>query len=178
MSAAEHTESAGGDGYFEDPAPGFSEQETQEIEVIDVPEVDVQWEEAGIRSKLRVVGMGLHELIGRSEKDWLMTRQDLDNIAPPLTRILNRHEPLRAVAAASDPIDLLIGTGFYTGRSIMQAAAAAADAREAREADEERQATAQEARIVRSTPGSNGTEPNDDDESEDPEWTRRRHQRR
>lgn len=85
---------------------------------------DVEWLEENIRGHLELFGEGLHGVFGRAEKDWLMTQKDLDRIGGPLTRILNRYDATRAIAAASDPIALAAGTGTYAVRSVLQARAA------------------------------------------------------
>lgn len=147
----------------------YFEQEEEPATVEAVPEVTIlpaepgpEWEEAGIRNKLRMLGGGLHVLVARGhETAWLMTQQDLDGIAPPLTRILNRHEITRGVAAASDPIDLLIATGIYTLRSVLQAAAAASEAKE-EELEGRQEAAAVEGHVVH----ANGSQP------EEAEWIR------
>lgn len=95
---------------------------------------EVRWEGDAIRQHLQWFGAGLHELVGRGDRDWLMTKADLDRIGPPLERILNRYDTTRAVAAASDPIALAGGTMIYAVRSVLQSAAAQAEAREAAEA--------------------------------------------
>lgn len=97
---------------------------------------EAKWEEEAVSEHLKMVGSGIHELWGKAEKDWEMTQRDLERIAPPLTRILNRYEPTARLAVASDPLLLGYGMTMYSYRSILQARAAVAAEREAAEAHE------------------------------------------
>jgi hypothetical protein len=45
------------------------------------------------------------------------TDEDLDRIAPPLTRILNRYDATRAAAVAGDEGLVIVGLGAYVGRN-------------------------------------------------------------
>jgi hypothetical protein len=65
-----------------------------------------------------------------------MSERDLERIAPPLTRILNRYEPTSRLAVASDPLLLGYGMTMYSYRSVLQARAAMAAQREAAEQPE------------------------------------------
>jgi hypothetical protein len=80
------------------------------------PDVD----EEQIRSALRNLGDGAHAVIGVGELDWCMTQTDLERIAPPLTRIVNRYPALAAAAGHSDELAVAIGTGLYTWRSLLE----------------------------------------------------------
>lgn len=100
-------------------------------------ELGPHWDEQAIRSHLEAVGLGLHELVGRAEADWQMTDGDLSRIAPPLTRMLNRHERTRALSGASDPMALTVGVGTYGLRSYLQTLRAVRAERAEREAEEE-----------------------------------------
>lgn len=81
------------------------------------------WQEEQLRDWLRSSGDAVHAAWGVGEHDWAMTRSDLDRIAPPLTRILNRYQPTRAVAAFSDPAAVALGFGLYGWRSTLERAA-------------------------------------------------------
>jgi hypothetical protein len=128
-----------------DPPPPPSEL-VAEAESLPTPLA--QWEEAAIRGYLTMVGDGAHELYawrfrsahgaGEAEQAWRMTEVDLDRIAPPLTRILNRYDAIRRVAPASDPIAVAVGTGMWAWRSALQSAAAARRAEESAQRPEER----------------------------------------
>lgn len=89
------------------------------------------WVEEGVREHLVMGGEMLHAFIGVSDEDWKMSERDLERMAPPLTRILNRHEALARAAAFSDPILFTWGAGLYSYRSVLQARAARMDAAEA-----------------------------------------------
>jgi hypothetical protein len=82
------------------------------------------WEPETVEQFLSGTGHGLHLLIGAGEKDWLMTRTDLDRIAPPLTRILNRYEPSLRASVYADPLLVAHGLGLYGWRSALQRQAA------------------------------------------------------
>lgn len=99
---------------------------------VDAPlEQLAEWEETAIRSLLGVKGRVLHAAAGAAEQDWLYTELDLDAIAPPLTRIANRYEPVRRYAGFSDPVMVFIGMAGYATRSLVEAR----QAREAAEGD-------------------------------------------
>jgi hypothetical protein len=82
------------------------------------------WEQESVEQFLSGTGHGLHLLIGAGEKDWLMTRTDLDRIAPPLTRILNRYEPSLRASVYADPLLVTHGVALYAWRSTLQRQAA------------------------------------------------------
>lgn len=90
-----------------------------------------QWEEEQIREWLRAAGELAHGAFGVGAHDWSMTKRDLERISPPLTRILNRYEPSRAVAAFSDPAAAAYGFGMYGWRSTVERMAILREAREA-----------------------------------------------
>jgi hypothetical protein len=75
------------------------------------------WEEDAVRSILTAQGNLVHGVAGVAEDDWIYLQHELDAIAPPLTRILNRVPALRAAAEAGDGIAVMIGLGGYTVRS-------------------------------------------------------------
>lgn len=78
------------------------------------------WEEAQVRDWLTNVGAVAHAGFGVGEHDWEFTKADLARIAPPATRILNRYQPTRVVAAYSDPAAVAIGFGLYGWRSTLE----------------------------------------------------------
>ncbi len=77
------------------------------------------WEEETVEQFLKGTGAGLHLLLGAGETDWYMTRTDLDRIAPPLTRILNRYEPSLRASEYADPLLVAHGFGLYGWRSVL-----------------------------------------------------------
>jgi hypothetical protein len=122
--------------FVSDPGPGWdpeaaaaaadavrAEHEEEEraggTEAFGFPEV----EEERVRQVLFVGGDSIHAAVGVGEYDWVMTQRDLDRIAPPLTRILNRYELTKAVAGYSDELALLMGFGLYSWRSVLELAA-------------------------------------------------------
>lgn len=113
--------------FIGDPGPAFdAEAAAAEPPPEPVPpagpsaEPDVQWEETVVRSILGIQGRFLHAGIGVSEQDWLHTDLDLAAIAPPLTRIFNRYEPIRRYAAHADPITVAVGVSGYATRSLLE----------------------------------------------------------
>jgi hypothetical protein len=78
----------------------------------------IEWEEETLEALLRLKGRGLHAAIGVAEEDWHYTEIDLAAIAPPLTRICNRYEPIQRLAKYSDPLTLTFALGAYGVRSL------------------------------------------------------------
>jgi hypothetical protein len=83
----------------------------------------VEWEEDTICALLTLQGRGMHAAIGVAEQDWRHTELDLAAIAPPLTRICNRYEPIAQLAKFSDPMTLAFALGAYGVRSLEERAA-------------------------------------------------------
>jgi hypothetical protein len=90
------------------------------------------WEQETVEQFLKGAGAGMHLMIGEGEKDWYMTETDLDRIAPPLTRILNRYEPTLRASEYADPLLVAHGLGLYGWRSVIQQRQAARRKQEAR----------------------------------------------
>lgn len=78
----------------------------------------IVWEEDTVEALLKLKGRGLHAALGVGEQDWLYTELDLAAIAPALTRICNRYEPIAQLAQHSDPLLLAFAFGGYGLRSI------------------------------------------------------------
>jgi hypothetical protein len=78
------------------------------------------WEEQQLRDLLRGLGDGAHAVAGVGDADWAFIEADLDRIAPPLTRIMNRVPVLQAAAEKSDPLAVGIGFGLYGWRSAIE----------------------------------------------------------
>lgn len=82
---------------------------------------DVRWEEAQVRTLLKIQGGALHLVLsGGHPQAWKYTADDLDDIAGPLTRIANRYPLTRAAAAAGDELALAAALGKYGVRSMVQ----------------------------------------------------------
>jgi len=111
----------------EPPAP--SEQERQQ-ELAALP----GWEQGTVEQFLKGTGAGVHMLVGVADSDWLLTEKDLERIAPPLTRILNRYEPAVRVSPYADPLLVAHGFGLYGWRSALERQRALRDARREAEA--------------------------------------------
>lgn len=154
--------SKGSSPYVADPGPGFDPEAQPPAELAaaaDVPEsseaFEVKWEEEQIRGWLLNVGGVGHQAFGIAEHDWEMTEQDLERIAPPLTRIANRYDVSRAAAAYSDPAAVAIGFGMYGWRSAVERVQAK---RAAEEAEQNATATA-EPRITPPAPAAAAPRP-------------------
>jgi hypothetical protein len=86
--------------YVEQPGPGIPELpagapagvvEDAQLLPVEVP----KWERETIEQLLRGTGAGVHWMWGVSERDWLMTKTDLERIAPPLPTLPVDGGPLR-----------------------------------------------------------------------------------
>ena len=84
----------------------------------------IEWQPETIEALLMLKGRGLHAAIGVAEADWHYTELDLAAIAPPLTRICNRYEPIAQLAKYSDPLTLAFALGAYGVRSLEERQAA------------------------------------------------------
>ena len=119
--------------YVEGPGPGIPEISSDrqlpppavagELVAPEVP----QWEQETIEKFLEGAGAGLHQLLGQGERDWKMTQADLDRIAPPLTRIVNRYEPTARLSPMADPLLVAHGVILYGWRSMLEAKRAERD---------------------------------------------------
>lgn len=121
--------------YVEEAGPGVvdlsrvppEEQTLAEGALVEPPQL---WEQETIEKFLQGTGVGLHMLAGVSERDWLMTKTDLERIAPPLTRIVNRYEPLARLSPYGDPLLVAHGFALYGWRSALERKRAMRDAQE------------------------------------------------
>lgn len=121
-SAASSTSDIGG-GLVGDPGPGFDPLEKlEQLPEVgpELPEVVPAVSEEQVRTGLLTFGDGVHAAVGVGEFDWVMTERDLARIAPPLARIVNRHEQLRVVAAHSDEAAVAVGAGLWAWRSLLE----------------------------------------------------------
>lgn len=116
-----------------DPGPGFDPAGAPEPELAPPAGLEpvAEWEEGTVRSILTAKGTVLHMAVGVGEEEWLYLQHELDAIAPPLTRILNRYPVTRAAAEGGDAIAVMIGLGGYVSRSYIERRAALADAEQA-----------------------------------------------
>lgn len=85
------------------------------------------WQQETIEQFLLGTGEGVHFLIGQGERDWQLSKKDLERIAPPLTRICNRWEPALRVSPAADPLLVAHGLALYAWRSVLEAQRAKRD---------------------------------------------------
>lgn len=92
------------------------EREAAAGPLFELPEIP----EDKVRSVLFVGGDGLHAIAGVGEYDWVMTQRDLERIAPPLTRILNRYDAAKVAAGYSDELSVVVGFGLYGWRSMLE----------------------------------------------------------
>jgi hypothetical protein len=111
--------------YVEQAGPGIPDlgplPEGDELEGQPQPlDPNLGWEQETVEQFLRGTGAGLHLLIGKGEKAFLMTMEDLGRIGPPLTRILNRYEPTLRASVYADPLLVAHGLGLYGWRSAIQ----------------------------------------------------------
>lgn len=108
-------------------APGLEDPAAAELEALE------GWREDTVRSLLVTQGNVTHALLKVGPEDtetWKQTEEDLNAIAPPMTRLLNRYDVTRAAAAAGDEIALgaalaAYGARNYTRRRRLLAAIAA-----------------------------------------------------
>lgn len=141
-----------GDVFVADPGPAFQpgdapEPEQPAAELHALPEPAPEWMEDTVRGLLSTKGELLHALVGVADEDWRYTEVDLQAIAPPLTRILNRYPATAAAAAFGDPMLLAVAMSAYGIRS-------------ARERSEMLQAIAEEPdQPITGVPAPAGTEP-------------------
>ncbi len=89
------------------------------------PAEPLEWTPERAEAIVRAGGFLLHTADGLSrepggEELWRATEADLQAIAPPLARILNRYEPARRLAGVSDETELAIGLMGYTRRNLAE----------------------------------------------------------
>jgi hypothetical protein len=86
------------------------------------------WSEEHFHTILTGFGSGMHILLGQTNEDWLMTAEDLERIAPPMTRMANRWEPALKASTYADPFLVAYGLTLYVWRSMLERARAIRDA--------------------------------------------------
>lgn len=130
--------------YTASAGPGFDERQTPPEapteEAQGIGAFAAEWEQEQVSDWLKNTGALMHAGFGVGEHDWEMTRADLERIAPPATRILNRYQFTKAIAAYSDPAAVAIGTGLWGWRSTLERIAVLQAAREAEEGAQPAQA--------------------------------------
>jgi hypothetical protein len=103
--------------FVADAGPDFDPRRAPEAPKVEEPELPVEeWDEQRIRELLTIQGQVTHAALRVGAQDtetWVHTARDLDTIAPPLTRILNRYDITRAAAAAGDEILLVTAVTRY-----------------------------------------------------------------
>lgn len=124
-AAASFAGSSTNSPYVAGPGPGFDSSippppPPQAGEEPELSAFALGWEESQVHDWLLNAGDLAHAGFGIGESDWAMTKADLERIAPPMTRILNRFEPSRAIAAYSDPAAVAMGFGMYGWRSALE----------------------------------------------------------
>ncbi len=77
------------------------------------------WNPQQIDAALKGFGAGVHMLIGQTERDWLMTKEDLERMTPPLVSMLNRWEPSLKLSPLADPILFTYGAVLYVWRNAL-----------------------------------------------------------
>lgn len=109
--------------YVEETGPGIPELPEPTVEQPlegEPPEPPQLWEQDTIEDLLEGLGSGLHLMLGKGPDDWEMTEVDLARIAPPLTRIANRYEPVARLAPMADPILVARGFALYGWREAIR----------------------------------------------------------
>jgi hypothetical protein len=150
--------------YIEERGPGIPELPSDvQLGGAPAPEpvapVYPGWEEQTVEQFLLGFGAGVHMLIGQAESDWLMTRKDLERIAPPMTRIANRWEPALRLSPYADPLLVAHGMALYGWRSALERARALRDRQEQAEASPR----ARYERAPEGSPEEPGEQPVDED---------------
>jgi hypothetical protein len=125
---APFVETARGNG--ESPDETGAETELPPVLPVDGPLLEVA--EDQIRDLLRAQGSVLHGAVAieKGSDEWLWLEHELDAIAGPLTRIVNRYDVLRRAAAHGDYLTIAVAAGGYAQRSLSdrgQAQAASAE---------------------------------------------------
>lgn len=135
-ASAPDSRTSEGAGFIADGGPTFDPERAAEqlppppLEATVLPP-PVEWKEDTIEALLNLKGRAVHSLIGVADEDWRYTQLDLAAIAPPLTRICNRYEPVQQLAKHADPLLVLMALGGYSVRSLEERRAVFAELAEA-----------------------------------------------
>lgn len=100
-------------------APG---ERSELIELEEPPQVD----ESVVRGLLKGIGGALGHVVGDDDvaDHWRFTERELDDLTPPLTRIVNRNSRLRRAVIKGDTLTVAIVLAGYAGRNVDLARAA------------------------------------------------------
>lgn len=122
-------------------APG----ERSELVELDEP---AHVDESVVRGLLKGIGGALGHVVGDEDvgDHWRFTERELDDLTPPVTRIVNRNSGLRRAVMKGDSITVAITLAGYAGRNVDLA----------RAARKERDELAGEALGLTGDPGANG----------------------
>ncbi|MDP9440620.1 MAG: hypothetical protein M3P34_00235, partial [Actinomycetota bacterium] len=82
--------------------------------------------EATVRRLLKSASGVVGEVAGDPDvpRHWRLTEDELDELVPPLTNVINRRAPLRRLAARGDEAAVLLALGSYAQRNILLAQSA------------------------------------------------------
>lgn len=96
--------------------PGASVDTTPEVPTVAAPEVD----ESVIRTMLKSLSNVASFTIGNDEIEnhWRFTDREIDDISPPLTRMINRRPAARAAVVRGDEASVALVLASYTGRNL------------------------------------------------------------
>jgi hypothetical protein len=103
------------------PVPADTETDLDPYEPVGAE--PIEWTPERASAVVRAGGYLLHTADGLTrepggEELWRATEADLEAIAPPLARILNRYEPARRLAGLSDEGELAFGVAGYVRRNL------------------------------------------------------------
>lgn len=89
-------------------------------ELLDDLEVVPPVDESVVRGLLGSIGGGIGYVAGDDDvaDHWRFTRQELDDLTPPLTRIINRRARLRRAVMHGDEATVAVLLAGYTGRNV------------------------------------------------------------
>lgn len=92
------------------------------VELEEAPQVD----ESVVRGLLKGIGGTLGYALGDDDvaDHWRFTDRELDDLTPPVTRIVNRNNKLRRAVMKGDEIAVAIALAGYAGRNVDLARAA------------------------------------------------------
>jgi hypothetical protein len=85
----------------------------------------LEWTPERAGAIVRAGGFVLHTADGMSREPeggelWRATEADVDAIAPPLSRILNRYAPARRLAGVTDEFELAVGVMAYARENLAE----------------------------------------------------------
>jgi hypothetical protein len=106
-----------------EPIPAAARPELEDDDYEAEPPAPLEWTPERAGSVVRGIGFALHKSDGLhhepgGEELWRATAEDVDMIAPPLSRILNRYAPARRLAGVTDEAELAFGVIAYTRENL------------------------------------------------------------